>query len=67
MLALGAVFAISNPDGALDAALYRRLSVYFSDAQILEPGFTATMLSGWAKLIFAYDLITRMPDRQSGA
>jgi alkylhydroperoxidase family enzyme len=59
VLALGAVFAIGNPDGMLDEGLYRRLSVFFSDAQILELGFTATMLSGWTKLIFAYDLITR--------
>jgi len=59
VLALGAVFAIGNPDGMLDEPLYRRLSAFFSDAQILELGFTATMLSGWTKLIFAYDLITR--------
>jgi len=59
VLVLGAVFAIGNPDGMLDEPLYRRLSAFFSDAQILELGFTATMLSGWTKLIFAYDLITR--------
>ena len=59
VLALGAVFAIGNPDGTLDRDLYRRLSAHFSDAQILELGFTAAMLSGWTKLVFAYDLITR--------
>jgi alkylhydroperoxidase family enzyme len=59
VLALGAVFAIGNPDGTLDPALYRRLSQYFSDAQILELGFTAAILSGWTKLVFAYDLVTR--------
>jgi alkylhydroperoxidase family enzyme len=59
VLALGAVFAIGNPDGLLSEALYSRLSTYFSDAQILELGFTAAVLSGWTKLAFAFDLITR--------
>lgn len=59
VLALGAKFAIGNPDGALNEDVYRRLSAHFSDAQILELGFTAAMLSGWTKLVFAYDLITR--------
>jgi alkylhydroperoxidase family enzyme len=59
MLALGEVFAIANPDGALTPELHARLSAFFSDAEILELGFFATILSGWTKLIFAYDMITR--------
>ncbi|MFA6114680.1 MAG: carboxymuconolactone decarboxylase family protein [Sphingomonas sp.] len=59
VLALGEVFAITNGDGALTPELYARLSAFFSDAQILELGFVATILSGWTKLIFAYDMVTR--------
>jgi AhpD family alkylhydroperoxidase len=70
VLALGALFAIGNPDGLLTDDLYRRLSAHFSDAQILELGFTAAVLSGWTKLAFAFDLITRecpinSPDRNA--
>jgi alkylhydroperoxidase family enzyme len=35
------------------------LAAFFSDAQILELGLFATIVSGWTKLVFAYDLITR--------
>ncbi|KQX19564.1 MULTISPECIES: carboxymuconolactone decarboxylase family protein [unclassified Sphingomonas] len=59
VLALGRMFAIANPDPLLSPELYGRLSAYFSDAEILELGFVATILSGWTKLIFAYDLVTR--------
>jgi alkylhydroperoxidase family enzyme len=68
VLALGDIFAIENSDGALTPELHGRLAQFFSDAEILELGFFATILSGWTKLIFAYDLITRecpinSPDR----
>lgn len=59
VLALGRMFAIANPDPLLSPELYERLSAHFSDAEILELGFVATILSGWTKLIFAYDLVTR--------
>lgn len=59
VLALGRMFAIANPDPLLSPELYGRLSAYFSDAEILELGFVATILSGWTKLIFAYGLVTR--------
>jgi AhpD family alkylhydroperoxidase len=59
VLALGRMFAIANPDPLLSPELYGRLSAHFSDAEILEMGFVATILSGWTKLIFAYDLVTR--------
>jgi alkylhydroperoxidase family enzyme len=68
VLALGEVFAIANGDRTLTPELYARLSAFFSDAEILELGFVATTLSGWTRLIFAYDMITRecpidSPDR----
>ena len=59
VLALGEVFAIENSGGALTPELYARLSDFFSDAAILELGFVATILSGWTRMIFAYDMVTR--------
>jgi len=59
VLALGEVFAIENSGGSLTPALHARLAEFFSDAEILELGFVAAILSGWTKLIFAYDLVTR--------
>jgi AhpD family alkylhydroperoxidase len=59
VLALGALFAIRETDPRLTPELYARLSAHFSDAEILELGFFATIVSGWTKLVFAYDLITR--------
>lgn len=59
VIALGGEFVIANPDGALTPALYKRLCEFFSDAEILELGFVAAMLTGWTKLIFTYDLVTR--------
>lgn len=59
VLALGELFAIREIDPLLTPVLHARLAVYFSDAEILELGFFATILSGWTKMIFAYDLITR--------
>jgi len=59
VLALGRMFAIAECDSQLTPELHARLSAHFSDAEILELGFVATILSGWTKLIFAYDLVTR--------
>jgi len=59
VLALAELFVIANADPLLSPALYNRLAVFFSDAQILELGMFATIVSGWTKLVFAYDLITR--------
>lgn len=59
VLALSELFVIRNADPLLTPALYARLAAHFSDAEILELGFFATIVSGWTKLVFAYDLITR--------
>jgi AhpD family alkylhydroperoxidase len=59
VLQLGELFTIRETDPLLTPALYAKLAAYFSDAEILELGFVATILSGWTKLIFAFDLITR--------
>jgi alkylhydroperoxidase family enzyme len=59
VLELGSLFAIREADPLLTPELYAKLSKHFSDAEILELGFVATILSGWTKLIFAFDLVTR--------
>ncbi|MGH6614574.1 carboxymuconolactone decarboxylase family protein [Sphingomonas sp.] len=59
VLALGEMFAIRNGDAVLTAELHAQLSRFFDDAQILEMGFFATIVSGWTKMIFAYDMVTR--------
>jgi alkylhydroperoxidase family enzyme len=59
VLELAELFVIANGDPQLTPALYAKLSAHFPDAEILELGFFATIVSGWTKLIFAYDLITR--------
>jgi AhpD family alkylhydroperoxidase len=59
VLGLGELFTIRETDPLLTPALYAKLATYFSDAEILELGFVATILSGWTKLIFAFDLVTR--------
>lgn len=59
VLALGRLFAIADPDPSLTPELHARLSAHFSDAEILELGFVATIISGWTRLVFAYGLITR--------
>jgi AhpD family alkylhydroperoxidase len=59
VLALGEIFVIRNCDAALTPELHARLSRFFDDAQILEMGFFATIVSGWTRMIFAYDMITR--------
>lgn len=59
VLELAELFVIANGDPLLTPELYARLSAHFSDAEILELGFFATIVSGWTKLVFAYDLITR--------
>ena len=59
VLELGELFAIREADPLLTPDLHAKLSPHFSDAEILEPGFVATILSGWTKLMFAFDLVTR--------
>lgn len=59
VLSLAELFLIRNTEPELTGELHARLRTFFSDAEILELGLTATILSGWTKLMFAYDIITR--------
>ncbi|MCU1656986.1 MAG: Carboxymuconolactone decarboxylase [Pseudonocardiales bacterium] len=59
VLELGEQIAMQNLDGALTPELHERLGRHFSDAEILELGVIAAMLTGWTKLMFTFDLVTR--------
>lgn len=51
--------ALTNAGGRLDAELYRRLRVHFSDADICELGLVMGVISGLAKMSFVMDLVQR--------
>jgi alkylhydroperoxidase family enzyme len=59
VLELGDQISMQNLDGALSPGLHERLRQHFSDAEILELGVVAAMLTGWTKLMFTFDLVTR--------
>lgn len=59
VLELGDQIAMQNLDGGLSPELYARLSAHFGDAEILEMGVIAGMLTGWTKTMFTFDLVTR--------
>jgi alkylhydroperoxidase family enzyme len=50
---------IHNPQGRLDQALYARLKRHFSDAQIMELGHLAAVMTGYLKLMFTFDLVPK--------
>jgi alkylhydroperoxidase family enzyme len=59
VIELGDQISMQNLDGALTPELHERLARHFSDAEILELGVIAAMLTGWTKLMFTFDLVTR--------
>ena len=50
---------LTNPDGALSQSLYDDLKTHFSDGELLELGLIMAVLSGMAKLLFAFDLVEK--------
>jgi alkylhydroperoxidase family enzyme len=56
---LGEQIAMQNLEGSLTPELHERLAAHFSTAQILELGVIAAVLTGWTKLMFTFDLVTR--------
>lgn len=50
---------LQNMDGQLTPELYARLREYYSDKQIMEMGMICAVLTGMAKLIFTFDMVTR--------
>lgn len=51
--------ALTNPGGHLDEATHAALARHYSDAEILELGMVAGVLTGMAKFLFAFDLVER--------
>lgn len=65
--------ALSNMSGGLDAPLYAALSAHFDDGEIFELGVCLAVLTGMAKFLFVFDLVSRepgcpiaRPDRSAG-
>lgn len=46
----------ATPDGPVEDALLARLQTEFSDGQIIEIAVVCAVLTGMAKLLFAFDL-----------
>lgn len=63
VIELGDQISMQNLDGALTPELHARQTQHFSDAEILELGVIAAMLTGWTKLMFTFDLVTREDNR----
>jgi AhpD family alkylhydroperoxidase len=56
---LAAQIDLSNMQGLLTSDLYARLRRYYADAEIVEMGMIAAFLTGMAKFLFVFDLVTR--------
>lgn len=59
VLALAEQMLLTNPAGALDAELHAALHEHYDDAQILELGVVAAVLTGMAKMLFVFDLVEK--------
>lgn len=59
VIALAEEMMLQNMEGQLSQSLYKRLRDHFDEAQIVELGFVAAILSGVAKWIFTYDIVNR--------
>jgi len=59
IIALGEEMMLQNMEGHLSPTLYAQLKAHFSDAQIIELGFIAAVLTGVAKWIFTFDMVDR--------
>lgn len=60
-LALADVMVLTNTKGRITPELHARLSPHFNDGELVELGVMMAMLCGMAKMIFAYDLVEKMP------
>lgn len=59
VLRLADQMLLTNPDGALSQSLYDDLRKHFTDGELLELGLVMAVLSGMAKLLFAFDLVEK--------
>jgi AhpD family alkylhydroperoxidase len=60
-LALADVMALTNTRGRITPELHARLATQFSDGELVELWVMMAMLCGMAKMIFAFDLVEKMP------
>lgn len=58
-LALADVMVLTNLKGAVTRELYARLKKHFNDAELVELGMIMAVLIGFAKFIFAFDLVEK--------
>jgi len=61
VLRLAAQMSLTNAMGQLDGPLYSELKRHLDDAQIYELGLTMAVLTGMAKFLFTFDLVSREP------
>lgn len=59
VLRLADEIALPNMDGSLTPDLYAALRRHFDEAAIVELGMVAAILTGMAKLLFVFDLVSR--------
>ncbi|MFL2770651.1 MAG: carboxymuconolactone decarboxylase family protein [Rhodospirillaceae bacterium] len=59
VIALAEQMMLQNMHGELTKNLYGRLKQYYSDEQVVEMGFVAAVLTGMAKYLFVFDLVTK--------
>ncbi len=59
VLQLADQIVLTNSKGGLDQTMHQALGQHFSDAQILELGVVAGILSGMAKFLFVFDLVEK--------
>ncbi len=59
IMALGDEMMLQNMEGQLTADLLARLRRFYDEAQIIEIGMIAAVLTGVAKWIFTFDMVNR--------
>jgi AhpD family alkylhydroperoxidase len=60
-LRLADEICLTQPRGSLDESLYSDLKKHLDDAQIMELGMVAGLLTGMAKFMFVFNLVEREP------
>lgn len=61
VLQLAGRVSLAHPEGVLDADLYQKLRRHLDDAQIFELGMTMAVLTGMARFLFTFDLVSKEP------
>jgi len=59
VIGLAEQMMLQNMHGELTRELYDRLSQHYTDEQVVEMGFIAAVLTGMAKYLFVFDLVTK--------